>query len=246
VPASGFCGRSAIGLVAFSARLIWARPGGPVLQRFGTLSGMIESILIPGPVGGLEAEFARVDDEVAVAVLCHPHPLYGGSMHDGVLAELDRAFAAVAVSTLRFNFRGVGRSEGEHDGGAGEIEDVIAAFRYAATLNPRVFLGGYSFGAAAAVKAALTDAPAGLLLVAPPPALLGTATVPAAVPTRVIVGDRDDFVDVSALEDRFGGAGDGVHVEVLEGADHFFMGAGDSLVAAARAAVGSLVSGRWP
>src|SRR5215472_2161372 len=97
------------------------------------------------------------------AVVCHPHPLYGGSMYNNVVEAALEAMWRLGWATLRFNFRGVGRSEGEHGGGAGETDDAAAAVRFLAgelAIGPqKILLAGYSFGAMAALNAAskLTD-----------------------------------------------------------------------------------------
>lgn len=94
----------------------------------------------------------------AAAILCHPHPLYGGSMWNNVVDALDEGFSQAAFSTLRFNFRGVGASEGRHDGGAGEARDLGAACRFLIEQPhgaERLVLAGYSFGAWVCARAAV-------------------------------------------------------------------------------------------
>ncbi|MEZ5557383.1 MAG: hypothetical protein R3E86_02385 [Pseudomonadales bacterium] len=109
---------------------------------------------IPGPVGALEADFsAGATPARGHAVLCHPHPLYGGSMHDAVLGCVSDALLSAGVSCLKFNFRGVGASEGRHDGRGGEVEDLGAALAWLLAEPPdgvpvtSLWLCGYSFGA---------------------------------------------------------------------------------------------------
>lgn len=135
------------------------------------------------------------------AVVMHPHPLYGGDMHNHVVGAICAAFAAAGASTLRFNFRGTGGSEGEHDGGPGEVRDALAAIACLRAEAPgaAIALAGYSFGAliAAAAAAALEAAPAGLLLVSPP-AHAGLA-VPDALPAVMITGDADAIAPPDAL-----------------------------------------------
>lgn len=187
-----------------------------------------EKVVIDGPAGNLEGAFSHHGD-AAVAVLCHPHPLYGGTMDDAVLSAFSTALEGAGISVLRFNFRGVGASDGEHDQGVGEVDDVIAACRWAGERGERLLLGGYSFGAAAALRAAEASGAGALLLAAPPPALLDGVSLPA-VPAIAIYGDRDAFVDEAALRELLG---DRTAYHPVAGADHFFMGFGSALEHAA-------------
>lgn len=187
-----------------------------------------EKVTIEGPAGRLEGAFSDHGD-AAVAVLCHPHPLYGGTMDDAVLSALSTVLEDAGISVLRFNFRGVGASEGDHDHGVGEVDDVIAACRWAGERGERLLLGGYSFGAAAALRAAEAAGAGALVLAAPPPALLEGVSAPA-VPAVAIYGDRDAFVDEAAL---LGVLGDRATYHRVDGADHFFMGFSSALQRAA-------------
>ncbi len=178
-----------------------------------------EALHIPGPAGALEARLTGpVTDRIAV--LCHPHPLYGGSMHDGVLAILADALASAGVAALRFNFRGVGGSEGSHDGKGGERSDLEAVLNWLRSSHPdaTLLLGGYSFGAS--VVSTLEDpGPAErVLLIAPPVGNLETKAPDGTIPVHVFVGDQDAFVDLNALEAAWTQA----DIHVLPGADHFF------------------------
>ena len=109
------------------------------------------SMLVDGPAGALETLLDG--DGSDLAVLCHPHPQYGGTMHDAVLDCAARALGAAGIARLRFNFRGVGRSEGRFDEGVGEVDDVLAILTHGRKMHPeaRVLLVGYSFGAAMAL-----------------------------------------------------------------------------------------------
>lgn len=177
---------------------------------------------ISGPAGQLEASLSlAATDNGRFAVLCHPHPQYGGTMHDAILDIAERALLATGTHCLRFNFRGVGASEGVHDGQA-EADDVAAVVAWAlAEREPEsLILVGYSFGAAMAWHALDRIAtPARVLLIAPP---VGFMTLPErapACPVDVVAGDDDQFVDTSALA-----AWQGVNAHTLAGADHFFSG----------------------
>lgn len=164
-------------------------------------------------------------------VVCHPHPLYGGDMDNPVVVRVAEACAALGLATLRFNFRGVGRSSGTHDHGRGEARDVEAAWDHlAGAVGGRggVVLAGYSFGATvvAGAAAAASPAPAGLVLIAPPLAVSGPdpftalATVPG--PVLLVAGTRDELCPRPALDALAGGPR--TTLRVIEGADHFFLG----------------------
>lgn len=190
---------------------------------------------IPGPEGPLEAILSSPDQALErIAVLCHPHPRYGGSLHDQVLDVLARCLAKRGIASLRFNFRGVGQSAGTYSGAGGEVDDLRAVLDWVRAEHPdaTLYLGGYSFGASI-VSQVLTDAlPQRVLLVAPP---LGNMTVerpPAGVCVDVIVGSADAFVDPAALAD-FGEA----RIHRIDGADHFFAGYAADLAAAIDAAL---------
>lgn len=114
---------------------------------------------IPVPHGRLEALWWKVDGAKAAAVVCHPHPLHGGTMHNHVTYRLAQTFRDHGVSVVRFNFRGVGRSTGTHDGGVGEIDDARAALDWVAAQEPGLplWLGGFSFGCRTAIQLALRE-----------------------------------------------------------------------------------------
>ncbi|HEY8121090.1 MAG TPA: alpha/beta family hydrolase [Myxococcota bacterium] len=160
------------------------------------------------------------------AVIAPPHPLYGGSMDSPVVAEIAFACHRSGIATLRFNWRGVGASAGEASGGEADADaDYGAALAHLADTLPGVLLAcGYSFGSAAAVRAAeRSPRVRRLVLVAPPPALIAPARI-ASLKARVLIvtGDRDDFVPLAALRDSFASAAN-VTLRVLPGVDHFFM-----------------------
>jgi alpha/beta superfamily hydrolase len=130
-------------------------------------------VLIDGPAGRLEA---RVEDPApgsgprVVGVVCHPHPLFGGTLQNKVVHTLARTLQELAAPTVRFNFRGVGASEGVHDDGRGEVDDALAVIAWARArweCEP-LWLAGFSFGAAVALHACATARPAALVTVAPP------------------------------------------------------------------------------
>src|SRR5262245_11120788 len=118
----------------------------------------VERLQLPGPAGELEALIETPEGASAAAfgVICHPHPLYGGTMDNKVVHTLSRAFQELGAPTIRFNFRGVGRSAGTFANGDGETEDTLALVRWGRERWPgaQVWLAGFSFGGAVAIRAA--------------------------------------------------------------------------------------------
>jgi len=174
-------------------------------------------------------------DSARIAILCHPHPLYGGSMHDGVLDAAASVLRNQGVSVLRFNFRGVGLSDGQHAGGEGEADDLAAVAAWGLeTCQPEsIILVGYSFGAAVAWRAAhLLPKLARLVLIAPPAGMMSFTAPAPACPVHVVYGDGDEYINAAALA-----AWTGVTRHQVDGANHFFMGEWQGLSAALAAAL---------
>ena len=197
---------------------------------------MQRSIEIPGPAGVLEAR-VEAGEGHRWAILCHPHPLYGGSMHDAVLDTAAGVLADQGFGTALFNFRGVGASDGDHDEGRGETDDLVAVRDWLAAEHApgELWLGGYSFGSNVVWRARRRIPEARrLLLIAPPVGAMDFAppddTETASV--TVVAGDRDAFVDLDALRQW---PADRCDVRVVEGADHFFAGRWEALASALRA-----------
>jgi alpha/beta superfamily hydrolase len=161
-------------------------------------------------------------------VISHPHPLYGGEMRNPVVRIVQEVFSEKGWTTLRFNFRGVGRSQGKYDEGVGEQEDVRAAVRHLQGLGIReIYLAGYSFGAWVNAQAAL-DFPeaAGSILVAPPQAMLDFSFLKDDGRIRlVIVGEWDSFGPLEEVKKIFGEMNPPPPLIVIPEADHFFDGA---------------------
>ncbi len=181
-----------------------------------------ETIRFRSGSGELEGCLGVPDGAANGAVVCHPHPAYGGDMNNDVVVAVADALRAAGMATLRFNFRGVGASGGSFDGGRGECDDARAAL---AALGARVRGGvpalvGYSFGALIAL--AVADGTTRLVAVAPPLAL-ADSPVAAAAATLVVAGDRDSFCPLAALNTATA-RWPRTRVVVVEGADHFFAG----------------------
>lgn len=187
-------------------------------------------VTIEGPAGSLEG---RVEDPTpgvppaVVGVVCHPHPLHGGTMQNKVVHTLGRAMQELGAPTLRFNFRGVGQSAGRYDAGTGELDDALAA---CAWVRQRwqcntLWLAGFSFGAAIALRASARAMPAKLVTVAPPVGrLIVTPVVRPPCPWLVVQGDRDELVEFTAVQAWAAAFSDPPQLAVLEGAEHFFHG----------------------
>ena len=187
---------------------------------------------IAGPAGAIECAIDEpADVPRGLAVICHPHPQFGGTLDNKVVQTLARAFAQLDLRSVRFNFRGIGASEGAWDGGRGEVDDalaVIAAYRHgaeaeAARAMPLV-LAGFSFGGYVAAEAA-RRLPEGakasrLVLVAPSTQKEEVPLVPS--DTLVIHGDADDVVPLAATLDW--ARPQSLPVTVVPGAGHFFHG----------------------
>lgn len=163
-------------------------------------------------------------------VVCHPHPLYGGSMDNNVVSALFDSFARAGYVTLAFHFRGVGRSQGRYGEGDGETDDVAGAIRFLTeqkeTSGCGLALWGYSFGAWVGLRAAAGDGRVRCLgAVAPPLALYAFDFVEACrCPIYVLSGDRDPFCPADARESFLRALRAGGSWEILTGADHFFWG----------------------
>jgi alpha/beta superfamily hydrolase len=162
------------------------------------------------------------------AVICHPHPLYGGSMDNNVVEAILEAFLKLGFATLRFNFRGVGQSQGEHSGGSGEIEDAKAAMRFILSqpgiAQEKSVMAGYSFGAAIAMSAGL-EMPevATIAAVAFPVAMRDFSSIDGVDKKIVlVVGDRDSYCPERAITDLADKIGS--QLRVIKGGDHFFGG----------------------
>jgi alpha/beta superfamily hydrolase len=181
-------------------------------------------------------------------VVCHPHPLYGGSMYNNVVDAALNAMWNLGFATLRFNFRGVGASEGEHGGGVGEAADAIAAVQFlsgrAGVATDSAVLAGYSFGAMAAAAAAPSiDNLAALALLALPIRMADSTVLERFKhPIVFAAGDRDGYCPVAELETLHRGLGARSQIKIIAGADHFFGGFEQQLTSALEAMLHGVTS----
>ena len=184
---------------------------------------------IPGPAGRLESifEFPSDGEILGAAVVCHPHPQHGGTMHNKVAHTLARSFVRSGFAVLRFNFRGTENSEGEYDKGVGELDDARAAMDWIQDQQPDVplWLAGFSFGAAIAVRAAVAQPVAGLISVAPAIyRFAGNLEGQPDCPWLIIQGDEDELVEVDETVEWVDSLAPGPELLIMTGAEHFFHG----------------------
>jgi alpha/beta superfamily hydrolase len=193
---------------------------------------------IPSSGFQLEAEATLVPGAASV-VVCHPHPAFGGRMDTPLVVALAETLAAAGLSTVRFNFRGLGRSGGQPTGGLAEHDDVRAAAAWLRERGaPRVALCGYSFGALMAMKAVAQGEPAtALAAVGFPTTIIGDnadrladvgRAIATGIPWLFLQGDRDVFCELARIRSW---TGPNVDTQILDGAGHFFSGAAQDDVA---------------
>jgi uncharacterized protein len=191
-----------------------------------------ERVRIAGPAGEIEALVETPAEDGAApgarfGVVCHPHPLYGGTLDNKVVYTLARAFVELGVAAIRFNFRGVGSSAGSYDEGSGETADALAVIAYGRERWPgaSLWLGGFSFGGAVAVRAAAQAAPETLVTVAPGITRVAMTGVESpACPWLIVQGDADDVIEPAAVLDWARLQTPAPTVHVMPGAGHFFHG----------------------
>lgn len=160
-------------------------------------------------------------------VVCHPHPLYGGNMENNVVVAVSRALTRRGTAALRFNFRGVGRSQGVFAGGTGEQEDAKAALAYLAAqkaIDPaRTGIAGYSFGGMVALLAGEASPAAGALAAVSPVLFPGMLTA-CAKPKLIICGERDELLPCTQIMQEAAAMAEPKTVLTVPGADHFWRG----------------------
>jgi alpha/beta superfamily hydrolase len=201
-------------------------------------SPTIRSLFLDGPAGRLEALLnAGADDATHAAVVCHPHPMFGGTLHNKVVFHTMKALNSFGFPVLRFNFRGTGLSQGEHDHGKGEVDDDRAALDWLdAQYHLPLIFAGFSFGAAIGMRAACADDRVRAVVG------IGTPVVPVAADTEearvytfdfmhdcakpklLVSGARDQFGPRAKLEALAASLPEPKKLVIIEGADHFFEG----------------------
>ncbi|MFY9909779.1 MAG: alpha/beta fold hydrolase [Candidatus Sulfotelmatobacter sp.] len=203
-----------------------------------TQPSSIRSLFLNGPAGRLEALLnAGSPNATHAAVVCHPHPLFGGTLHNKVVFHTMKALNSFGFPVLRFNFRGAGLSEGEHDQGRGEVDDVRTAFDWLdSEFHLPLIFTGFSFGAAVGLRAACPDPRVRAAI------SLGTPVAPAVDDNQLprtysfdflrtcakaklfVSGSRDQFGPSEKLEALVAAAPEPKKLVLIEGADHFFAG----------------------
>jgi len=196
-------------------------------------STTVRSLFLAGPAGRLEALLNGASPAAThAAVVCHPHPLYGGTLHNKVVFHTMKALHGLGFPVLRFNFRGTGLSEGEHAGGLGEVEDVRAALDWLEhEFAMPVIFAGFSFGAAVGLRAACPDRRVTALIA------LGLPVTPiddrvcefeflrsCSKPKLFVSGSRDQFGPPGKLEALVGSFTEPKQLVRIEAGDHFFEG----------------------
>lgn len=201
-------------------------------------TGTIRSLFLDGPAGRLEALLnAGAQNATHASVVCHPHPLFGGTLHNKVVFHTMKALNSFGFPVLRFNFRGTGLSEGEHDRGIGEVDDVGTALKWLdAEFHLPIVFAGFSFGSAVGLRAACADPRVQAVIgVGTPVAPVAADTEEPRVYTFEFLSDcRKPKLFVSGARDQFGpraklqGMVDSLpepkKLVIIEGADHFFEG----------------------
>ena len=197
-------------------------------------------VIFPGPEGRLEGRYHPSDERDApIAIILHPDPKFGGTMNNKVVYNLHYAFLGMGFTVLRFNFRGVGRSQGEYDQGVGELSDAASALDYLQALNPNArqcWIAGFSFGAWIGMQLLMRRPEVtGFISVAPPANMYDFSFLaPCPSSGLIINGSADRVVPPASVEDLSGKLkqqkGIIITHEVIEGAGHFFDKQMDTLI----------------
>ena len=208
----------------------------------------VRKLWFEGPAGKLEGALRVADSPRAAAVLAHPHPLYGGTLHNPVVFHADRELNRAGLTTLRFNFRGVPGSEGSHDEGRGEAGDVGAAAQWLRALAPGkpLVLVGYSFGSHCSFGHALLDPTvAGLVAIGLPLRVWPFDGIEAlGRPLAVVQGTRDEFGSIAEVEAWIARAEPRGSLYRVPGAEHLFPGRAPEAAAMVVEAVEGILQGQ--
>ena len=212
-----------------------------------------KNFFLQGPAGRLEAVLWTPRSETSpksVALVCHPHPLFGGTLHNKVVYQAAKALDGVGTPVLRFNFRGAGLSEGKHDRGRGELDDVRAALEFLAAEFPGkpLLLAGFSFGCWVGLRVGCEDARVERLIgIGAPVDNSDFSYLERCIKPKLFVqGSNDEHGGVKKLRGIVGGLPGKNELVVVDGVDHFFTGKIESLGAAITAWAISQAAGRQP
>ena len=190
----------------------------------------IATTFITGKAGNIEVLITQPEvmtESTPIAIISHPHPLYGGSMTNKVVHILAKTFAELNAITVRFNFRGVSKSEGQYDEGTGEAEDLILIAKELKQWRPKapIWLAGFSFGAYVTTRAQNTIKPEKLVLVAPPISMYPFNELEEIkVPWVVIQGGQDEVIDAAAVKNWVSLRPNPPEFIWMEDTSHFFHG----------------------
>lgn len=188
------------------------------------------SFLLTGPAGAIEVASSPADAESdgarrGLAVICHPHPMHGGTMHNKVVTIIERALSELGLDTLRFNFRGVGKSEGVYDEGNGEGDDLAAVVAWARRVRPddAIWLAGFSFGSYVSLRNAKRLEADVLISIAPPVGRweFDPIELPEC-PWLVVQGEEDEVVDPQAVFDWVDSLANPPQLVRMPETSHFF------------------------
>ena len=199
------------------------------MEHLLTFPEQDRTFLLPGPVGQLEVltTFPESTTLAGVGVICHPDPRFAGTMLNKVVTTTARAFGNLGLATVRFNYRGVGRSMGEYghtDGELADLESIIAWVREVLPSQP-LWLAGFSFGSYISARAAQPARPARLISIAPPVTHYNfNQFTQIACPWLVIQGDQDEVVSCAAVQEWAARPPSPLELTIMPGASHFFHG----------------------
>jgi len=196
------------------------------------MAGEIKNLMLKGPAGQLESILnVGVDDARFAALICHPHPLHGGTMHNKVVYNAMKALTAFGFHALRFNFRGAGLSEGVHDGGHGEQGDVRAAVDFLENeFHLPIIFAGFSFGSSVGLRAVCPDERVtGAISLGTPALVEGRAYTYGFLrecrkPKLFISGDSDPYSPRHELEAAVANAAEPKKLVIIQNTEHFFVG----------------------
>lgn len=183
---------------------------------------------IEGLAGRIQLVIDEPEQEIqAIAIICHPHTLHGGTLSNKVVHQVARTFTAINAVTVRFNFRGAGESEGQYDGGVGEVDDLTRVVNWARSRWKGVpfWLAGFSFGAYVVLKAVKALVPDWLVTIAPPVNLYNFDSVSVTTPDWLLIqGSEDEIVPASDVLAWAEGLQQQPQIKIVAEAGHFFHG----------------------